>query len=78
MKTIFTTPIDDFRTIKGELIRIDKIGGDEPVYGYELASALNKYNPHKAAYNRGVTHGLLYAAALLIFIVLLWITRVGG
>jgi len=64
--------------MNNELIRIDKLNEEEPVYGYELAHALKRYDPHRIAYTRGVAHGLLYAAALLISIVLLWITKVGG
>lgn len=76
MKNIFTTPINDYRLIRGELIRIDKINEDEPVHRDELINALNNYNPYKRAYNRGVAHGLLYAAVLLILAFLLWLTKI--
>ena len=76
MKKVFSTPINDYRLIHGELIRIDKIGQEEPVYKDELINALNNYNPYKRAYIKGVAHGLLYAAALLISAILLWLTKI--
>jgi hypothetical protein len=75
MKAIFTTPFDDYRQEKQTLVHIDNLNMDEPVYKDELIYALNNYNPHLKAYHRGIAHGLMYASALLIAFVLLWLTK---